>query len=124
MLYANAFCDHHNALFLGRWFYSQPLYFRAEGINSINYYNFVKKKKGNIKIKGEINEITFDPNGNILVATSKDEMHYLTIFSSKGEKKYYKEFGESISNFKFVDDKTFYFKLAGKILKIVYGTPI
>ncbi len=92
-----------------------------EGLEEIKFYDFVKKKHGNIKIKGMINEITFDSDKNMLVATSLNDMYYLTIFSLDGEKKYYKEFTAPISNFKFIDKNMFYFKFGDKILKMVLG---
>ena len=99
-------------------FVDNRLYY--EGENQVNFYDYSTKRKGCFKINGSVNEINFDNNGNILVLSSKDALYYLTIFSSKGEKKYYKEFASIVSNFE-CNNNMSYFRLLDLIIKIKYG---
>ncbi len=100
-------------------FLNNRLYF--EGIDEVKYINLRNKKNGSIDVKGEISELKFDDSGNILIASQQNQIYYLTIYSSKSEKIFHKEFSNKISNFCFLDKQTLYFKYNDKILQIKVG---
>jgi|GEM_PF-1248679 len=97
-------------------FFDNRLYY--EGINNMNYYDLSRKKNGSFKIKGFINEIDFNDNGDILIVTSHNDINYITMYSYKGKIKYYKEYNEKISNIKFINTDSFYFRISDRIMKI------
>lgn len=102
-------------------FYDNKLYF--ESLNGIKFFDLLKPEEGNLAIKGKIKEVKFGPLGNVFVITSEKSYYYLSVFSSKGLKKYYKEFLKPVSNIGFIDDKTFYFKCKDYIVKMaIKGT--
>lgn len=101
------------------FFVNNRLYF--EGVKQIKFINLKNKKTGSIDIKGEINEVKFNESGNILIASNLNDIYYLTIFSPKTKRIFYKEFTSKISNFNFLNKKTIYFKCDDKILKIKVG---
>ena len=100
-------------------FVKDRLYF--EGIEEVKFINLKNKKTGSINVKGEISEMKFNESGNILIASHKNNIYYLTIFSPKTKKVFYKEFINKISNFCFLNKETIYFKCDDKILKVKVG---
>lgn len=100
-------------------FVKNRLYY--EGMQEIKFINIKNKKTGALKIIGEIIEMKFDDSGNILIATRNDDIYYLTIFSFKSRKVFYKEFNESISSFCFLKSDVLYFRCNDNIVKIRIG---
>lgn len=82
-----------------------------EGVQALNYLDLEKEKSGQVKYAGELLEVTYAGNGNILLLSQRDSIRYLYLYSSNGIKIFYSEFSENIDNINFINDDTFYFKL-------------
>lgn len=100
-------------------FQNNRIYFESK--DGVKYYDVQKYTDGNIKIKGKMKEISFDTKGNIIVASFEKDIYYLTIYNPNGIKKFYREFSNVVTDLKFIDEKTFYFKIDDIICKMVLG---
>lgn len=99
-------------------FFNNRLYY--EGHESLNYYDIKKNKFGSLTIKGQIEEVKFIKD-KILIYSMEKGYKYIYVFSEKNSILCYKEFSDNISDFNFIDENSFYFKLNYYILKMVYG---
>jgi len=99
-------------------FKKNKLYY--EGENRIEYYDIVNKKNGKgLDFTGELKEINFSNDGSILVLSRDDKASYLSIYSESGLKYFHKEFSKiDVDNVRFVDKKSFYFRMDNKIIKM------
>ena len=91
-----------------------------EGKNKFEYYDIINKKNGKgLDYTGELKEINFSNDGSILVLSRDDKASYLSLYSESGLKYFYKEFSKiEIDNVRFVDKKSFYFRMDNRIIKM------
>jgi hypothetical protein len=87
-----------------------------EGKDEIKYYDYKNRKKGALDFTGQINEIAFSKNGDILISSISNNIYYLNIYAKNGIKKFYREFSEPADNFNFIDVRSFYFRLSDNII--------
>jgi len=99
-------------------FFNNRLYY--EGKDSLNYYDIKKHKFGSFPVRGLIEEVKFNKD-KILISSAEKGYKYMYVFSEKNNILCYKEFSDNISDFNFIDEDSFYFKLNQHILKMVYG---
>ncbi|MCG8569869.1 MAG: hypothetical protein MJB14_06990 [Spirochaetes bacterium] len=97
-------------------FQHNRLYYEDKySISSIHLKSF---KLNKFDFKGELLDITFSNNGNLLLLSEENNITYLYLYTINGLKIYFNEFEESIDNIAFVDDYSFYFRLNRSIVKI------
>ena len=94
-----------------------------EGENKIEYYDIISKKnsiqdKKGLNFKGELQEINFSNDGSILVLSKDDKTSYLSLYSESGLRYFYKEFSKIVDNVRFIDKKSFYFRMDNRIIKM------
>jgi len=95
-------------------FNNNKLYYESKEI--LSYYDINKKKFGGYKFKGELNEVKFDKQGNILILSSLDNIYYLTMYATNSTIIFYKEFNKKIENINFINDYSFYFRMENFIV--------
>ncbi len=95
-------------------FNNNKLYYESN--STLCYYDIKRKKTGNFVFNGELNEVKFDNNGNILIASSIKDRHYLIMYAPNSTILFYKEFNKKIENINFINEYSFYFRMENFII--------
>lgn len=95
-------------------FHNGRIYY--EGRETLHYLDLEKEKKGNLEYAGELLEVSYAENGNILLLSQHNSIRYLYLYSPGGIKIFYSEFYDDIDNINFINNDTFYFKLNDYII--------
>jgi hypothetical protein len=100
----------------------RKLYYESK--DGLSFSDLNGGSKGKITINGELREISFSPKGNILTVTADGATNFLTVFTHEGARQFYKEFRSPVSNARFINEKSFYFKLEDLIIKMNIGEKV
>ena len=95
-------------------FNKDKLYYESN--STLCYYDIKKKRFGNFSFKGELNDVKFDKNGNILIASSIKNRYYLIMYAPNSTILFYKEFNKKIENINFINEYSFYFRMENFII--------
>ncbi|HPO49093.1 MAG TPA: hypothetical protein PLO89_02110 [Spirochaetota bacterium] len=99
-------------------FDSGRLYY--QGDKKLKYYDLKKNRESFFDIDGEIIDVQFDDEGNVIALTKENALNLINVFSITGRKKFYKEFSKDIENVRVLPDNSFYFKIDNFIVKFSY----